>query len=144
MVLDRFDASTSIPVIDGFFNLVLVLNEGAAWGMFRGQAVGLIAFSIIVLILLLAFHPSLFEKRWSHRVTFGLMLSGIIGNMIDRIRFGAVTDFLDFHVNGHHWPAFNVADSCICIAVVLYLLNGSGSSSSKKKPPPGPPGVLSN
>ena len=52
-----------------------------------------------------------------------LIISGAIGNLIDRIRFGAVVDFLDFHIGGYHWPSFNVADICIVVGVGLYLLN---------------------
>ena len=121
-ILTHFQEGEHRVVIEGFFNLVLVRNEGAAWGIFSGYAHGLTVFSAVVLVLLLGFHTKLFERRASHRVIFGLMLAGIIGNMVDRIRFQAVTDFLDFHIAGHHWPSFNVADSCICVAVFLYLI----------------------
>ncbi len=110
-------------VIPGFFNLVYVRNPGAAWGMLGGQQVILILLSIGVLLMLLFFHRRVLNPTLDHRIALGLMIGGILGNLIDRIKFGWVTDFLDFHIGTHHWPSFNVADSAICIAVGLYLLS---------------------
>ncbi|MFA7257100.1 MAG: signal peptidase II [Kiritimatiellales bacterium] len=110
-------------VIPGFFNLVYVRNEGAAWGMFGGQMPALILLSIVVLILLAVYHREVLNPTLDHRIALGLMVGGICGNLIDRIRVGWVTDFLDFHIGVHHFPSFNVADSAICIAVGLYLLS---------------------
>lgn len=111
------------PVIPGFFNLVYVRNPGAAWGMLGGQQVILILLSIVVLVMLSIFHRRFLNPTLDHRIALGLMIGGILGNLIDRIKFGWVTDFLDFHIGTHHWPSFNVADSAICIAVGLYLLS---------------------
>ncbi len=58
------------------------------------------------------------------QVALGLVIGGAVGNVIDRLRIGAVFDFLDFHLSGHHWPAFNLADSFICIGAVLIICNG--------------------
>ena len=113
----------SLEVIPGFFNLVYVRNPGAAWGMLGGQQVILITLSIVVFILLAVFHRRVLNPTLDHRIALGLMLGGVLGNMIDRIKLGWVTDFLDFHIGTHHWPSFNVADSAICIAVGLYLLS---------------------
>jgi signal peptidase II len=110
-------------VIPGFFNLVYVRNEGAAWGMFGGQMPILIILSIVVLILLAVYHRKVLNPTFDHRIALGLMVGGICGNLIDRIRVGYVTDFLDFYVGPYHWPSFNVADSAICIAVGLYMLS---------------------
>ena len=110
-------------VIPGFFNLVYVRNEGAAWGMFGGQMPILIILSIVVLILLAVYHRKVLNPTLDHRIALGLMVGGICGNLIDRIRVGWVTDFLDFHIGSYHWPSFNVADSSICIAVGLYMLS---------------------
>jgi signal peptidase II len=111
------------PVIPGFFNLVYVRNEGAAWGMFGGQMPLLIILSIVVLILLAVYHRKVLNPTLDHRIALGLMVGGICGNLIDRIRVGWVTDFLDFYIGSYHWPSFNVADSAICIAVGLYMLS---------------------
>ena len=113
----------SLEIIPGFFNIVFVRNPGAAWGMLGGQQAILIALSAIVFVLLAVFHRRVLNPTVDHRIALGLMLGGILGNMIDRMKLGWVTDFLDFHIGTHHFPSFNVADSAICIAVGLYLLS---------------------
>ena len=112
----------SRPLIDGFFNLVYVRNDGAAWNILSGQGIVLILVSVAVLVLLVVFRRSFMEESALHRVMLGLMLGGIAGNLIDRVRFGWVTDFLDFQFGSYHYPSFNVADSAICIAVALYFV----------------------
>ena len=112
----------SYPVIDGLFNLVYVRNDGAAWNILSGHSIILILISVVVLVLLVIYRRSFLQDQFSHKILFGLMIGGIAGNLIDRIRFGWVTDFLDFHIGVHHWPSFNVADSAICIAVGLYII----------------------
>jgi signal peptidase II len=121
------------PVIPGFFNLVYVRNEGAAWGMFGGQMPLLIILSIVVLILLAVYHRKVLNPTLDHRIALGLMVGGICGNLIDRIRVGWVTDFLDFYIGSYHWPSFNVADSAICIAVGLYMLSSFWHTSHPLK-----------
>jgi signal peptidase II len=111
----------SRPIIDGFFNLVYVRNDGAAWNVLSGHGIVLIFISAAVLVLLLVYRKHFLQDKLSHKILFGLMIGGIAGNMIDRIRFGWVTDFLDFEFGSYHYPSFNVADSAICIAVVLYI-----------------------
>jgi signal peptidase II len=110
-------------VTPGFFNLVYVRNEGAAWGMLGGQMPILILLSVVVLVLLAVYHRKVLNPTLDHRIALGLMVGGICGNLIDRIRVGWVTDFLDFYIGPYHWPSFNVADSAICIAVGLYMLS---------------------
>lgn len=110
-------------VIPGFFNLVYVRNEGAAWGIFGGQQAMLVVLSVVVLIMLVIFHRKVLNPTLDHRIAFGLMVGGICGNLIDRVKLGWVTDFLDFYVGSYHWPSFNIADSAICIAVGIYLLS---------------------
>ncbi|MBM4152100.1 MAG: signal peptidase II, partial [Kiritimatiellaceae bacterium] len=92
-------------VIPGFFNLVYVRNEGAAWGMFGGQLPILIILSLVILIVLATRHRTLLNPTWDHRLALGLMVGGICGNLIDRVRVGWVTDFLDFHIGNHHFPS---------------------------------------
>ncbi|MDF7800953.1 signal peptidase II [Pontiellaceae bacterium B1224] len=111
-----------IPVIDGFFNLVYVRNDGAAWNILSGHGLILILISTVVLLLLVIYRKHFLKDRLSHKILFGLMIAGIAGNLIDRIRFGWVTDFLSFHFGSYEYPSFNVADSAICIAVVLYII----------------------
>ncbi len=117
-----FTNGESLPVIKGFFNLVYVRNDGAAWNMLSGHGLILILISVVALALLLIYRRSFLQEQFSHKILLGLMMGGIIGNLIDRIRIGWVTDFLDFHIGTHHYPSFNVADSAICIAAGLYII----------------------
>lgn len=107
------------------FNIVFTWNPGASFSMFRalGEAAPLIIIVLTGAIIgFLAHH--LFRRACDYECwPLVLILGGAIGNLIDRIRFGAVVDFLDFHIGGYHWPAFNVADICICVGVALYILN---------------------
>lgn len=121
-VRSNFVYGESQPVIDGFFNLVYVRNDGAAWNILSGQSIILILISVAVLVLLIIYRRSFLTEQLLHRILFGLMIGGIVGNLIDRIRFGWVTDFLDFQFGSYHYPSFNVADSAICIAVGLYII----------------------
>jgi signal peptidase II len=121
-IRSAFIYGESQPVIEGFFNLVYVRNDGAAWNLLSGHSIILILVSVAVLVLLLIYRRSFLQEQFLHKILLGLMVGGIVGNLIDRIRFGWVTDFLDFHIGTHHWPSFNVADSAICIAVGLYII----------------------
>lgn len=123
----------SQPVIEGLFNLVYVRNDGAAWNLLSGHSIILILISAVVLVLLVIYRRSFLQEQFLHKILLGLMIGGIVGNLIDRIRFGWVTDFLDFHIGTHHWPAFNVADSSICIAVGLYIITNLFHEKEKRR-----------
>lgn len=112
-----------IRVISGFFSLRYVQNTGAAWGMLEGRNVWLVAFSLVALILFIRFRRHIFDGGATHRVCAGLMVGGVVGNLVDRVRLGYVVDYLDFYWRDHHFPAFNVADASICVGVGLYLLS---------------------
>ncbi len=105
--------------ITSFFNLVLVFNRGVSFGMFAGhnQPLILVVISIIIIMILLAW----LWRNSSHMVAIGIgaVIGGAVGNVTDRILYGAVVDFLDFHIAGLHWPAFNIADSFVFIGVVV-------------------------
>ena len=105
-----------------FFNLVLVWNRGVSFGMFGGGAVPAWAFVLLAaaIVGLLLFWLRRAELRWS-AVAIGLVIGGAVGNVIDRLVHGAVVDFLDFHLAGYHWPAFNLADSAITVGVIMLL-----------------------
>jgi len=125
----------SRPIIDGFFNLVYVRNDGAAWNILSGHGIILILISFAVLVLLVVYRRSFLQEQFSHKILLGLMIGGIAGNLIDRIRFGWVTDFLDFQFGSYHYPSFNIADSAICIAVGLYIITNVIAERAKKKNP---------
>ena len=112
----------SIEVIPGFFNLAYVENRGCAWGMLQGQVWPLAAFGIVALVLIAWKRRSFFGEGRLGAFAEPLLYAGIAGNVIDRLFRGYVIDMLDFHWGPHHFPCFNLADSCICIAVGLLLL----------------------
>jgi signal peptidase II len=111
-----------IEVIPGFFNLVHVGNTGAAWSLFSGHSEILALVGILALFLLWFCRKTLQLERIQSQWAFGLIIGGIIGNIIDRFRYGHVIDFLDFHIADWYWPSFNIADSGITVGVALYVL----------------------
>lgn len=128
----------SVEVIPGFFNFTYLTNKGAAFGFLASVDSAwrhyffLILASIALMFLLIAW----FRMRKDHRFygpALALIAGGAIGNLIDRVRLGAVVDFLDFYVAGHHWPAFNIADSAITVGVALFLLTNILEERQKKK-----------
>ena len=123
IVRDTFILGESHPVVTGFLSWTYLRNTGAAWGMMHGQHTWLILFSISMLLTLVFFRRSFLSDSSSHRIALGCMIGGIMGNLLDRIRSGYVTDFIDVFIGSHHWPAFNVADASICIGVSIYLLS---------------------
>ncbi|MFO7937164.1 MAG: signal peptidase II [Kiritimatiellia bacterium] len=112
----------SIEIIPGFFNLSYVENAGAAWGIFSGHRYPLLIFALISLIYIILQRKKIFGHLKFSTVLPALICGGIAGNMIDRIRLSRVIDFLDFHAFGKHFPAFNIADSAICIGAFLFIL----------------------
>ena len=107
--------------LTGFFNLVYHHNTGAAFGMFASASSALLVFSLAAMIVLGALLLRVGGDRWS-AAALAAMLGGAAGNVVDRLRHGAVVDWLDFHAAGWHWPAFNLADSALAVGVALYLL----------------------
>jgi len=112
--------------VTSFFNLSLTYNRGISFGLFNGGA-GLnalfISLAAAAIIVVLVYWLSRVASPFL-AVAIGLIIGGAVGNVIDRIRLGAVVDFLDFHIGSLHWPAFNLADSAICIGVAAMLLDG--------------------
>lgn len=129
----HFLPGESVGVIDGLFSLTYVRNTGAAWGMFGGQNFLLSILSIVMLVLMVVFQKAVTGGDRRILYCLGLLAGGILGNLVDRLKLGYVTDFLDFYVATHHWPVFNIADSAICVGVGLYMiftLRPSAASSS--------------
>jgi signal peptidase II len=121
-VTARFSLGESLPVMPGLFNLTYVRNTGAAWGILGGMNGLLVALSVVVLVVLVFFRRGFLTDSLVHRLALSLMIGGIVGNLLDRLRLQYVVDFLDFHWGIHHFPAFNVADSAICVGVGLYMI----------------------
>ncbi len=122
LVVQYIHPSLPIPIIDGFLQLVHWRNTGAAWGILRDYNIVLAIVSVLTVLALYLFRHSFGIQRPVAGWALGLIAGGIVGNVIDRLRLHCVVDFLDFHVGAHHWPAFNVADSAICVGVILYII----------------------
>ncbi len=118
----------SIPIVQDFFSLTYIRNPGAAFGLLAGSsnAFRMVFFGVTSLIALGLLGTILFrlpEKDWVGQLSIAGVLGGAIGNLIDRLRYGEVIDFLDVYVNSYHWPAFNVADSAISVGVVFLIIH---------------------
>ncbi|MBF8287200.1 MAG: lipoprotein signal peptidase [Candidatus Rokubacteria bacterium] len=127
LALRRLGPGVTVNVIDGFFSLTLVMNPGLAFGMLGSVPPGwrwiIALLSIGALAVLATLATRLLpEGGRVAAVAIGMIFGGAVGNLIDRARFGAVVDFLDFYWRGWHWPAFNVADSAISVGVALLAL----------------------
>lgn len=112
--------------VTGFFNIVLTYNSGISFGLLRGGDGWMV---VALIVLALAVVGALLRWLWRQpepllAVSVGLVCGGAVGNALDRIHRGAVVDFLDFHLGGWHWPAFNLADSAITVGVALLLIDG--------------------
>lgn len=133
--LATFDGLGRVRVTS-FFNFVLVWNPGISFGMFQSDGdLGrwlLIGLALVIATILVFWLRR--EQRLWPRLAIWLILAGALGNVIDRIRFGAVVDFLDFHAFGYHWPAFNVADSAIVVGAVILVADSLFSGGRTLSP----------
>lgn len=116
------DLHIPVEVIPNFFNLTLVHNYGAAWGILQGFRFGFLILALGMSVAIVLKHRALFGVGRLAKVTASLLLGGIIGNAIDRAVFGYVIDFIDLWHGTYHFPCFNIADSAICIGVALYFI----------------------
>ncbi len=126
-IVGNFTLFESREIIPGLFNLTYLTNKGAAFGLLNGdhgawRQVFFVAIAVIALIVLVVALRQVRGQGKIYSVALGLIAGGAAGNLLDRLRLGAVVDFLDFYYHGHHWPAFNVADSAITTGVTLLIL----------------------
>lgn len=120
-------------IITSFFSLVRVLNYGISFGMFNNLQHSQIIFCVVQLIIVFILFFWLFNCKKMHlTIAISFIIGGAFGNLIDRARYGAVADFLDFHINSYHWPAFNLADSFVFIGVAILLLEDLVFNKGKK------------
>ena len=133
LVVARIDLHESVPLIPSFFQLVHVRNTGAAFGIGANADSRIVplllnigAIAVFCVVVVYALRSAVSDRVL--QVGLHLILGGAIGNLLDRFRFGYVVDFLDVYIGNHHWPAFNVADSAICIGIALLFFD------MKKKP----------
>jgi signal peptidase II len=126
MVLRLVHPDHPRPVISNFLDLVNITNTGAAFGSFKNNNTFFIALSCLALLFVVTLLVRRRQPDAWRDVSLALLLAGVLGNLTDRLLYGHVIDFLlfDLHVPlAHPWPAFNVADSCICIAVVCFIIH---------------------
>lgn len=120
--------------VTGFFNMVVAWNFGVSFSMFYSQhdlmPYGLSLLAVVICAVLLWWGRH--NDRLLNALATGMVVGGALGNVVDRFRFGAVADFLDFHVAGWHWPAFNVADCCIVVGVGLLLIDGLFTGAERR------------
>ena len=133
LICRNFAVGESVPVISGLFSLTYVRNIGAAWGILAGWRIALVALAVVMVFLLIRYRAKVFPATLLGNSSFVLLISGIIGNAIDRARLGYVVDFLDFYTGNSHFPSFNVADSCICVGVFLYMIINLLSARNTEK-----------
>jgi len=110
------------PVAPGFFNMTFIRNDGAAFGVLRGNNLFFIVLSLVAVGVILALGGRYRGSTPAVKAGVGLILGGAVGNLIDRFLHGHVIDFLDLYAGRYHWPAFNIADSSICVGVALLVL----------------------
>lgn len=127
--------NNSIKIIGGFFYLTLCHNEGAAFGLFRDNSWIIIIGTIVAVLFIFYFFIS-FKDNLRNAISFGLLIGGLFGNLIDRIFLGYVRDFLDFYIFKYDYPIFNIADVCIVIGIfllMLAILKGEDKNEVKSK-----------
>jgi signal peptidase II len=145
LVTRSLEVHQSRSIIQDVFDLTYVRNTGAAFGLFASvdssvKAVLLNSVAVIVFLVVSAYALRSSHKSVRLQVGLALILGGAVGNLLDRVRFGYVVDFLDFAVSGHHWPAFNIADSAICIGVGLLFLDMLQQDETAPRPTAAPGG----
>jgi signal peptidase II len=129
IVIQRaFDLGDQRSVIAGFFELVHVHNTGVAFGIFSGgestaKAILLSGFAVAAAVTVVVYSVRTPVADWLLQVSLALILGGALGNLYDRVNYGYVIDFLNFHAGGYYWPAFNAADMAISLGVVCLAFN---------------------
>lgn len=123
LILRHFVLGESRPVIPSLLNFTYLRNTGAVWGTLQHQNEWLVLFSLAALAGIGLGYRWLVDDRRVHRLAIGCLVGGIVGNLIDRIKLGWVTDFLDVYAGTLHWPCFNVADAAICAGIGLYVVS---------------------
>lgn len=126
-ILVNYDLYESTVVVPGLFSLTFLRNTGAAFGMFAGHPAWwrqtfFITVACVALVVILFMERRLGRQNRLYTISLACIAGGAVGNLIDRIRYGSVVDFLDVYIGSHHWPAFNVADSAISVGVGLFLI----------------------
>lgn len=141
LLLDQFSKWWLLEVVElgnrppmeitGFFNMVLVWNRGISFGMLSDHRlpIALVVMALAIVGILIRWLANTSDRLTA--IGIGLVVGGALGNVVDRLRFGAVADFLDFHLGVYHWPAFNIADSAIFMGVVVLCIESIMAAPKK-------------
>jgi signal peptidase II len=126
-ILQNFALYDSTVIIPGLFNLTFLRNTGAAFGMFAGhpalfRQLFFITMAVVALVVIILMQRKLGSQNSWYTISLAFISGGAVGNLIDRIAYGSVIDFLDVYIGSHHWPAFNIADSGITVGVCIFLI----------------------
>lgn len=123
-----------ITIIPGFITIVLSINEGVVFGLFPGRNIIFIIFSSLAIVIIMGIYLLSGRRILATNLGLGLILAGAAGNLWDRIWFGYVRDFIDFHIGDkYHWPTFNIADSLICIGIFILAIASFASFKTPGK-----------
>lgn len=128
LILNNLPLYNSITVVPGFFNITHIHNPGGAFGFLANHGSGLrktvfLFVSLLAVCLIFWFYKKTPATHRTLATGFAMIFGGAIGNLIDRLRFGKVVDFLDFYIGNLHWPAFNIADSAITVGIGIFILH---------------------
>jgi signal peptidase II len=139
LIIQNLTLHDTVEVIPGFFNIVYWRNPGGAFGILKEGGTARTLFFVVVSLAAVVIIGVLVKQHATDtftRVALSLVAGGAVGNLIDRLRFGEVVDFLDFYLGRYHWPAFNVADSAITVGVLasLFLFYIRGPSEGREEP----------
>ena len=132
-VSKSFYIGESISIINNFFNITYVKNTGAAWSMFSDRTYLIIIMSSIIILGLILYVYKNRSKDKLEKISYSLIIGGALGNLIDRIIYGYVIDFIDFKIFGYDYPIFNFADTFIVIGVILLIIYTWRCSNGKNK-----------
>lgn len=116
------NVNSSISIIDGFFNITYVQNTGAAFSMFQNSRLFLVIIALLSLLLIIYMVTHDKNKTNLNKLSYGLLIGGIIGNLVDRVFLGYVIDYLDFNIFGYSFPVFNLADIGIVVGIFLMVI----------------------
>lgn len=122
LISNKIELNESIEIINHFFSITYVQNIGAAWNILSGNRWLLIMIGMISLIAIYLYFIKDKKLKKIEVITYSILIGGIIGNLIDRIVYGYVIDYLSFNIFGYHFPVFNLADICIVVSVFLMIM----------------------
>ena len=123
LIISKYiSVNKSIKIIHNFLNITNVRNTGVAWSLFDNQTILVLIVSIIVIIGIIIYITKNKPKTKNEKIVYSLILGGALGNLIERLIHGYVTDFIDINIFGYNYPIFNLADTCIVIGAILLII----------------------